>query len=81
MKTSPTKGSTQSQEAALLSDDELTAEMERDVIRHRVMKGHPPEGPIFQMRSAEEIAQRIKNLNERAVESTKRLAEFYRSKA
>jgi hypothetical protein len=33
-----------------------------DVRRHRVMLGHPPEGPIFQQPSDEEIRKRIERL-------------------
>lgn len=49
---------------------------EEDVRRHRVMKGHPPEGPIFEMRSEEEIEQRIAQSKERLEQLAKRLQEL-----
>ncbi len=65
--------------AELTSEEAEQLELEsyeEDVRRHRVMKGHPPEGPIFDMRSKEEIEQRIEELRKRTEETLKRLKEL-----
>jgi hypothetical protein len=63
-------------ETQLLEDEQLLAEVEADLRRHRVMKGHPPEGPIFQMPSKQETERRIKALNERVEQSNARIRMF-----
>jgi hypothetical protein len=72
MKDSPTKEPTLSPE-----EEQELASIEEDIRRHRVMKGHPPEGEIFQMPSEEEIKERIAELNKSAGQLTKQLADYY----
>lgn len=46
-----------------------------DIIRHRVMKGYPPEGPIFNLPSESEVKERKANLKRCARELRNLLAE------
>ena len=44
-------------------------ELERDIARHRAMKGHPPTGPTFPVRSEAENQRRIAQMKESAKET------------
>lgn len=63
MENSPMQESTKSP-AGEPSLDDFEREMDEDIRRQWAMKGHPPEGPTFQKKSAEEIARRTKKLRE-----------------
>jgi hypothetical protein len=43
-------------------EQQRLAELDADIQRHRVMKGHPPTGPLFPKGSKEETARLLSRL-------------------